>query len=369
VTVSKTANGRWRARVKSGRDVIASQTFDTKGAADDWHKKQKLALVLGEYVDPRAGKESLGSAMERWMLSREFTVASSTFRADTNRLRYIPASLQKRPMSAVRSAEIQTLLDELVKSGLSPQTVARVRSLLGAFLGWARRESIISGDPLRGTTVPKGLAQGEHDEVFPFTLTELREVATEAMERSQRQGELALVLGLTGVRWGELAALRVRDVVSVPFPALRVTRSAPDGHEIRNRTKGGRARTVPLTAELVPVVADWASGKAPDDLLFTTDEGHRLNNSNWRRITGWATICRGRRIHDLRHTAATLWLSNGVDVKTCQQWLGHASAQLTLGLYGHWMGTDADAAAIARLNSAFSGDARGTRTAKLRTAD
>ncbi|TXK17424.1 tyrosine-type recombinase/integrase [Homoserinibacter sp. GY 40078] len=61
----------------------------------------------------------------------------------------------------------------------------------------------------------------------------------------------------------------------------------------------------------------------------------RLNNSNWRRIVGWSKSCRGRRVHDLRHTAATLWLSNGIDVKTVQTWLGHESAQLTLNLYSH----------------------------------
>jgi integrase len=154
----------------------------------------------------------------------------------------------------------------------------------------------------------------------------------------------------------------VRDVASVPHPALNVTRSAPDGQEVRNRTKGGRGRSVPLTAELVPIIAEWSAGKKPDDLLFTSEEGYRLNNSHWRRIVGWPTNCRGRRIHDLRHTAATFWLQNGVDVKTVQQWLGHESAQLTMNLYAHWMGSSADAAAIARINATLSqGYAGGTR--------
>jgi integrase len=147
--------------------------------------------------------------------------------------------------------------------------------------------------------------------------------------------------------------------MTVPHVALRVLRSASDGHAVRYRTKGGReyGRAVPLTRELIPVVESWAEGKEPDDRLFTTDAGKRLNNSNWRRIVGWPQSCRNRRIHDLRHTAATFWLSSGIDVKTVQTWLGHESAQLTLNLYSHWLGTTADAAALARVNDALSDNA------------
>jgi integrase len=352
---------------------MASQTFDKQKRAQEWHDEQKRSLAIGEFVDPKAGKVAVRAALDSWMLSRAGTVASSTFRADANRLRYVPDALARRPLGSIRPADIQNVLNDLSKRGLSPNTISRVRSMFGAFFAWARLESIVASDPVRGTVVPKGLGTSEAAEVYPFTLTELREVAASAVERSPSQGQVVLILGLTGLRWGELCALRARDVVSVPHPALRVTRSGPDGHEIRSRTKGGRARSIPLAAELVPVVAAWAAGKAPDDLLFTTDEGHRLNNSNWRRIVGWSKVCRGRRIHDLRHTAATLWLTNGLDIKTVQQWLGHASGELTLNLYGHWMGTDADAGAIARINAALSGstnsgDAGGTQLRKLRAA-
>jgi integrase len=74
-----------------------------------------------------------------------------------------------------------------------------------------------------------------------------------------------------------------------------------------------------------------------------------------------------RDFHDLRHTAATIWLKNGVDIKTVQAWLGHASAKLTLDTYAHYMGTNADLTSIALLNTAL-GYAGGTRVRKLGTA-
>lgn len=366
--IAKTANGRWRVKVKSKGAVVADRTFDRKGDAELWEAQQKRALSLGDFVDPKAGKESLGDVVTRWMQTREGTVAGSTFKADRNRLRYLPPSLLNRPIAAIRDADLQALLDTLSRRDLSPSSIARVRSLLGALFAWARLNRLVNSDPVKGTRIPSGLSTKEKAEVYPFTAEILRDVVAELEQRDARQASIALVLGLTGLRWGELAALRVRDVVSVPYPAFRVTRSAPDGQEVRTRTKGGRGRTVPLTTEVVPVVAGWTKGKGPDDLVFTTNDGHRLNNSNWRRIVGWSGSCRGRRIHDLRHSAATIWLGLGIDVKTVQTWMGHQSAQLTLDLYGHFRGTDADTAAIARVNAGLSGDATGTQVPNLRAA-
>lgn len=67
----------------------------------------------------------------------------------------------------------------------------------------------------------------------------------------------------------------------------------------------------------------------------------------------WNTTGLGRRPHDLRHTAASLWIAAGVDIKTVSSWLGHSTAKLTLDTYGHLMGTDADHATLDRVNRAL----------------
>jgi integrase len=133
---------------------------------------------------------------------------------------------------------------------------------------------------------------------------------------------------------------------------------------VRDRTKSGKPRTVPLADIIIPLVRRRCEGKDPDELVFTAPEGGWLNSSNWRRGVRWTKTSRGRRPHDLRHPAATSWLAVGVDVKTVQTWLGHASAELTLNLYGHHLGTDADRTGIARVN-AMLGDATGTRAAPV----
>ena len=116
--------------------------------------------------------------------------------------------------------------------------------------------------------------------------------------------------------------------------------SSHDGSLYVDSLKGRRARTVPLTSEAQEVVARWADGRAADDWLFAAPEGGPLSESNWKRSIGWAraTSAIGRptlRHHDLRHTAASIWLVAGADPKVVQRVLGHASAAMTMDLYGH----------------------------------
>ncbi|WP_269457598.1 tyrosine-type recombinase/integrase [Auraticoccus monumenti] len=121
-----------------------------------------------------------------------------------------------------------------------------------------------------------------------------------------------------------------------------------------------RARTVPLVNEVASIVDRWASGKDAGDWLFAAPEGGPLREGNWKRAVRWsqATVAIGRqglRVHDLRHTAASVWLGSGADPKVVQRVLGHATASMTMDLYGHLIDRNLWEAA-ARL-----GDTAGTR--------
>jgi len=363
MTISKVtrADGthRWRARVKSGRKVVADRTFDRKSDAIKWEQAQKRALDLGEFVDPRAGKEQLGSALERWLSEREGTVGEKTFReAERPALPYLK-DLLKKPISSVTSRDLESLYATNLRT-LARSTVQRQRQTYSVFFAWAVACKLISSNPVTASKLPKGTATKEKREIFPFTLVELRAVHADMANSTRKENaDLVLILGLTGLRWGELSALRVRDVQQLPYPAFRVTLSRSDRQQVRSVTKGGNARVVPLADEVANIVMPLIKGKRPEALVFPNTNGGHRSGRNWSRDSHWEDLNRGRRVHDLRHTAATLWLQNGVDLKTVQAWLGHSTAKLTADLYAHYMGTDADAAAIARMNAVL-GDARGT---------
>src|SRR5690606_18759757 len=149
----------------------------------------------------------------------------------------------------------------------------------------------------------------------------------------------------------------------VPIPPFSVSRGKPDGQAIRTVTKAGKPRVVPLVDAAWAVVAPRL-GRDLNAPLFPDEKGGWRLLSNWKRATHWDRFGRGRRVHDLRHTAATHWLASGIDLKTCQTWLGHSTAKLTADTYAHWMGSDADAAAVAKLNALHRADANGARRRK-----
>lgn len=353
MAISKTPNGGWRVFVKSGRVVVATKTFDLKRDAELWEAAQKRALDLGEFVDPRAGKELLGKALDRWHAQRSGTVASKTLNTEKYAIKHLEG-LRKRTLSAVKSADLDALYGVMLQT-LTRSTVVRFRQIASAFFSWCVKESLLSVNPALKSVVPRGTGQKPKREIWPLTLAELRGAYADAAARSMKDNaDIILTLGLTGLRWGELAALRVRDVQELPCPALRVHRSKPDGQPVRT-TKSGKSRTVPLVEEAAALLLPRLAGRKPDALIFPNASGGYRSNNNFKRDVHWSEVGKGRRIHDLRHTAATLWLASGVDLKTVQAWLGHSSAKLTADTYAHYLGSDADTAAVARLNAALGG--------------
>ena len=173
---------------------------------------------------------------------------------------------------------------------------------------------------------------------------DLDEVVALAQACRGPYAEMVYVLAMQGLRWGELAGLQVGDRVMVPGPGLRLSRAvlaSNGGGELYVDTlKNKRARTVPLVPVVVPIVDRWSAGKSPGEWLFAAPAGGPLRETNWQRSVSWreAKVTIGRpelRVHDLRHTAASVWLASGADPKVVQRVLGHATAAMTMDLYGH----------------------------------
>jgi len=152
---------------------------------------------------------------------------------------------------------------------------------------------------------------------------------------------------------GEARAAIVANVMRVPSPAILVRRSAPEGVGTKS-TKGRRSRRVPLANRVLSIVERLATGKTPSDLLLTTERGAQLHRSAVLRSVGWPSTGQGRRLHDLRHTAACLWLARGVDPGPVQAWMGHESIATTNRCL-HYLGTGADLAGLERLNATPGG--------------
>ena len=242
-------------------------------------------------------------------------------------------------MAAIAAAEVSAWVGGLVARGLAPATATRALATLRSTLAFAVADGRIRHNVAATVRPPtSGRARREGQ---ALTLAELHAL-TAACAGPYR--DVVPVLALAGLRWGEMAGLRVGDRVSVPGPGLRLSRavlaSEGGGALYVDTLKNHRARTVPLVAELVPIIDRWSAGKEPQAWLFAAPGGGPLRESNWKRSVGWRTarVAAGVpdvRVHDLRHTAASLWLAAGADPKVVQRVLGHATAAMTMGLYGH----------------------------------
>jgi integrase len=149
-----------------------------------------------------------------------------------------------------------------------------------------------------------------------------------------------MFLAYTGLRFGEMAALRVgrldlmrrRAVVTESVTLVRgvQTWGTPKGHE---------RREVPIPRFLVDELAAHVAGKTQDDLVFTGERGGALRAQGFQRTTLTAAAeelgLTGFHPHELRRTAASLAIASGATTKVVQQMLGHKSAIMTLDLYGH----------------------------------
>lgn len=322
-------------------------------------------------MPPSAGKQTVALVAHSFLEVRQGQVSIRAWESDESALRvHILPRFGPQPIGAVRRMHIERFLTDLAASR-SVGTAARVRTTLRGLFEYAVRLRVIRDSPAAVVRLPRPDSRtGEDTEFQPFTLGALLEVVAAHRGRAGALADVTLALGLTGVRFGELRGLRVRDVTDDPYPALVVRRSLPTSGRtgaviLRSTTKGGRSRVVPLTDLVRPVVLARAVGREPDDLIFPATEDGFLHGPNWRRTVDWDATGRGRRPHDLRHTAASLWICAGVDIKTVSSWLGHSSTKLTLDTYGHLMGTDADRRPrfIRRVNAAF-GHLSGTREPK-----
>ena len=348
--IKKAASGKYTVRIYHKGAQVTMRTFDRKKDAEAWETEQKRQLQRGSWVNPSAGDVSLGALIEQFNASRRGAVAEHTWDTDeANLRRYVPAHLKRMSTAMVSTQILEELFVDLIKTKARP-TVSRLRNTLSTLFAWAETRGMISINPVSKAELPKGDGQAEY-KVRPFTGPQLEGLVLAATAHAPHYGELIEFMALTGLRWGEAAALRVSAIVQVPHPALIVSRSKSTGYAEKS-TKSSRVRRVPLIGRAAEIVAIRSSGKNANGLIFTGARGGQLNGRNFVRDADWAKVAPGHRVQDLRHTAATSWLAAGVDIKTVSTWLGHSDTSITIRTYIHWRGLDSDIAGIERVQAA-----------------
>ncbi|WP_198668953.1 site-specific integrase [Homoserinimonas sp. OAct 916] len=233
-------------------------------------------------------------------------------------------------LEAITSPLIETAM---VEWDCSPSTKVDSLALISRLLDAARRARIIDYNPAREIKRPN---QDVSTSPTSRALTMQQVTAMLELIPTGVYRRYAAALVFTGMRAGEATAIRVRDA-DLKRGVLRVSRSFSPGLHgelIEQSPKSHKERQVPIVKALLPHVRAAMKGKRPDDLLFAGPNGGRLVAANFRRAVDWGSIRAALarpdlRVHDLRHTFATILFDGGASAPDVQAVLGHSSLQIT----------------------------------------
>lgn len=342
--------GRWRVRWYDPDGKPRGRVFAKLPEAEDYVHQVEARLRDGSYRDRSASKMLFGELADEWFGSRDAIKRSSRGRYRHSLDLYVLPRWKDLPLSAVRREDIAAWSVELGKSGgkngkpLGPSSVKGARIVFGMVMKWAVETNRLAASPAAGLAMPKPVPS-DHVYLDHGQVAKLAQAAGE-------YGPLILMASYTGLRWGEVSALRVRRVDLDTRRAHVVKAYAEDGGELYEDTpKSWARRKVPLSGFLVDELRPVLDDRGREELVFTAGEGGPLRLHNFRpRVFDKAVKAAGLdgmglHPHALKHTAASLAIAAGADIKTLQTMLGHKSATLTLDTYGHLMADQLDGVA------------------------
>ncbi|WP_307849529.1 tyrosine-type recombinase/integrase [Qaidamihabitans albus] len=332
---------------------LKSEVSPNKERAESRRTELEASLSAGTYVDPGLAKVTFAEIAEKWLDTRHDLKQSTWWKYRGLLDNHVNPKWGDLSLNAIISEDLAVWVAKLLKdkkdggSGLGPSQARHAYRVLAMVLEWCT-PSRIPVNPARGIKLP---VQPDAEQVYLTYEQVERLAAAAAALRTKYDRPTAsaainkafiLVLAYTGLRWGEAAALRVGRV-DLDKRRIRVATTFYEvgGVQHEGLPKTGKRRTVSFPASLVPVLRPLLDAREPNELVFTTARGQSLRSHNWRTrefvpaVTAAKLKVDGLTPHKLRHTAASLAISAGADVKVVQQMLGHADAAMTLNIYGH----------------------------------
>lgn len=341
---------RYRVRY---RKPDGSQTdkrgFKRKRDAEQWAAEHvTTAKAQGSFIDPQDAKITIGEMSEAWLAKKRLSVKPS-YIVDLEGAwrKWVEPSWAAVSVSDVTRKDVQTWVAGISGKGLSASVVLRAHGVLAGILDDAVKDRRIHDNPARGVELPRKTRR-KHPYLTAIQLVEVS-------FNSGWRRDIVITLGLCGMRWGELIPLHVRDVDRTKR-RIYIGVSAPmvDGKPVPGDTKTHTARSIMYPALLDGVMDARCEGRDPDELLFEAPgkpgEMIREYGGASSREDGWFRVALKKSginehmtIHDLRHTAASLMVKSGANVKAVQRQLGHASAAMTLDVYADLFDDDLDA--------------------------
>jgi integrase len=355
-------DGLWIGAVSLGYDergTLQRKTVSARTKAEALAKLKKVQRQLDDGLPPPDDQMTLNRLLDRWFddVMRHQVAPSALENYRSIATNHLKPTLGRRRVSKLTPADVDALLSEKLDAKLSSSTVRRIRAVLSAALDQAVRWGVVGRNVVAVTRGPK-TTRREGRTLTPDQARKL--LATTRGRRLEAFYVTMLGLGLRpgealGLSWddvnlegkvltirqalkrenkqlviGDVKTAKSRRAVNLPPPVVKVLR-AHKGRQSKERQSAGSA---------------WeATG-----LVFTTQIGTPIDPSNLRRDFNEVFKKAGLghwHPHELRHSAASIMLAQGVPLEVVADVLGHSSIRMTADVYGHILAPQRQAAAKA----------------------
>jgi len=350
------AGSRWQVSYyeekNDGTRAIVSRKFAKLADAEAFRTRTEHQLREGSYLSQESLNRTLLDAANAWLASKKKPSGASLHKYRNGLEIWVLPAWGRRKLSTIQRTEIDLWLTSLAdgtaprdvtrrvkRGGMSPGGIAGVWVPFQASLAYAVELGWISKNPARGVELPK---------VRPTERVFLDYVEVERLVNAARsiRGQLSdavmvELMAYSGLRPGEAVALQIQHV-DLKRRRIRIRRTVTidiNGTPTFGEPKHGERREVPIAPHLLDDLAQLMQGKEASAPLLESVRGHFINIHNWRgRVWNTAVDSAGldREVltpKALRHTAASMAIAAGADVKVVQSMLGHADASMTLNTY------------------------------------
>ena len=337
MSIKKTPSGKWQFRYRDTQGRQRAKNFHLKKDAEQFAAHTKLALSSGAWVDPSKSRVTVGALWEDFSALKASKKRKTQVDYESLWRVHLEPQWGKVPAGKITQVEF---MKWLLAKDCSPTRMDKIHLLMTMILDVGVESGRIPRNVLltkRGRRAKSDLPRIQESELGEaLTLKQLVQLAEECSPYS----EVILLLGLGGLRFGEVAGLRVS---SVDFATRRIhvreSLLEVSGELYTETPKNHQKRTFVAPQSLMDALKPLCEDKAGDDYVFLTSQGAPLRNSNFAKRVYKPALKRlglpDIRIHDLRHTAVSVAKSVGGDIFDAKNQVGHSDIRTTINIYGH----------------------------------
>lgn len=353
-SVFKDKQGYWNAQIIIGYEngKPKYKKFRSKKQGVVVEKLNAYKLSMGVCQPEIIAGTTLKMLLDVYMTMKKNTIRPASYDSTVVTQHLIEQRIGNILLDDLSPEVIQSKLIDNMYETHAYSTIHKAYVLLNECINFAIDKDYLTKNPCRQVKVPKkeNFATKEIRILTEEEITKFKKVATSLRKTipipKYQYGLIVTLILYTGLRVGELCALKWRDV-DIQSQQLSVSKSINvmyvNGKRtltLQNTTKSGKSRFVPLNQKAIEILEKQRSLVGGDNEDFVINGNKTLADksvvsSSYTKICNTAQISNPSGIHSLRHTFASLALAKGVDIKVISEILGHASVNFTYNTYVH----------------------------------